>query len=128
MSDKIVVSTEKAPRPIAAYAQAVVANGIVYTAGQIALVPETGKLLEGGIEAQTDRVLESLKSVLEAAGSSLDQVVKTTVYLRNIEDYAGMNTIFNRVFEGRPPARTTVQAPLPLGALVEIDVVALLEG
>ena len=126
MLAKALVSTEMAPKPIAAYAQGVVANGMLYTAGIIALVPATGKLVEGGIAAQVTQVLESLTGVLEAAGSSLDKVVKTTVFLRNIEDYPEMNAVYNRYFEGRPAARTTVQAPLPLGALVEIEAIAVM--
>jgi 2-iminobutanoate/2-iminopropanoate deaminase len=124
-----VVTTEKAPKAVGPYVQGVKADGFLFTAGQIGLDPATGKLVEGGIEAQTRRVLENLKAVVEAAGSSFKQAVKTTVYLTDLSHFQVMNQIYATYFEGQSPARSTVGvAQLPLGALVEIELVALLEG
>jgi len=124
-----VVTTEKAPKAVGPYVQGVKAHGFLFTAGQIGLDPATGKLVEGGIEAQTRRVLENLKAVVEAAGSSFKQAVKTTVYLTDLSYFQVMNQIYASYFEGQSPARSTVGvAQLPLGALVEIELVALLEG
>ena len=124
-----VVKTEKAPKAVGPYVQGVKAHGFLFTAGQIGLDPATGKLVEGGIEAQTRRVLENLKAVVEAAGSSFKQAVKTTVYLTDLSHFQVMNQIYASYFEGQSPARSTVGvAQLPLGALVEIDLVALLEA
>lgn len=124
-----VVTTEKAPKAVGPYVQGVKAHGFLFTAGQIGLDPATGKLVEGGIEAQTRRVLENLKAVVEAAGSSFKQAVKTTVYLTDLSHFQVMNQIYASYFEGQSPARSTVGvAQLPLGALVEIELVALLEG
>ncbi len=124
-----VVTTEKAPKAVGPYVQGVKANGFLFTSGQIGLDPATGKLVEGGIEAQTRRVLENLKAVVEAAGSSFKQAVKTTVYLTDLSHFQVMNQIYATYFEGQSPARSTVGvAQLPLGALVEIELVALLEG
>ena len=120
------VSTEKAPKAIGPYAQAMVANGFVYTAGQIPLDPQTGNIVEGGIEQQTWQVMENLRAVLEAAGSSLNQVVKATVFLKNIGDFAAMNEVYAKYLGDAKPARSTVAvAGLPRNALVEIDLVAL---
>lgn len=120
------VRTTAAPKAIGPYEQAIKANGFVYAAGQIALDPKTGTLVEGGIAAQTQRVLENLKAVLEAAGSSMDQVVKTTVFLKNIDDFGTMNEIYEDYLGHARPARSTVAvAELPRGALIEIDLVAL---
>lgn len=124
-----VVTTEKAPKAVGPYVQGVKAHGFLFTAGQIGLDPATGKLVEGGIEAQTRRVLENLKAVVEAAGSSFKQAVKTTVYLTDLRHFQVMNQVYASYFEGQSPARSTVGvAQLPLGALVEIEMVALLEG
>jgi len=124
-----VVKTEKAPKAVGPYVQAVKAHGFLFTAGQIGLDPATGKLVEGGIEAQTRRVLENLKAVVEAAGSSFKQAVKATVYLTDLSHFQAMNQVYAAYFEGQSPARSTVGvAQLPLGALVEIDLVALLEA
>lgn len=123
---KRIIKTEEAPAAIGAYSQAVVANGFVYTAGQVALDPRTGQLVPGDIRIQTKRVMENVKAVLEAAGSSLDKVVKTTVFLRDMNDFGTMNEIYGSYFKENPPARSTIQvAKLPREAAVEIEVVAL---
>jgi 2-iminobutanoate/2-iminopropanoate deaminase len=123
----ISIKTEHAPAAVGPYSQGIIANGMIFTAGQVALVPTTGKLLEGGIQEQTRQVLENLTAVLMAGGSSLDQVVKTTVFLQDLGDFAAMNEVYSTYFTGTRPARSTVQvARLPLGALVEIEVIALL--
>ncbi len=124
-----VVKTEKAPKAVGPYVQGVKAHGFLFTAGQIGLDPATGKLVEGGIEAQTRRVLENLKAVVEAAGTSFTQAVKATVYLTDLSHFQAMNQIYATYFEGQSPARSTIGvAQLPLGALVEIELVALLEA
>jgi 2-iminobutanoate/2-iminopropanoate deaminase len=124
---KNVVSTTSAPGAVGPYSQAIKTESMVYTAGQVGLVPGTKSLIEGGIEAQTRQVLENLKAVLEAAGSSLDKAVKTTVFLKSMDDFAAMNSVYASYFTVNPPARSTVAVSgLPLGALVEIEVVALL--
>jgi 2-iminobutanoate/2-iminopropanoate deaminase len=126
---KRVVATDSAPAAIGPYHQAVVAGGFVYTAGQVALVPGGKGLVDGGVPAQTRRVLENLKAVLEAAGSSLEHVVKTTVYLTDMADFPAMNEVYGSFFPADPPARATVAVhQLPLGARVEIDAVALAPG
>ncbi len=120
------IATEKAPKAIGPYAQAIVANGFVYTAGQIPLDPRTGNIVEGGIKEQTRRVFENLKAVLEASGTSMNQVLKATVFLKNIEDFAAMNEVYAEYLSDSKPARSTVAvAELPRNALVEIDLVAL---
>ena len=128
MSDKKAVSTKNAPAAIGPYSQAVRVGDFLYSSGQVALDPVSGVLVEGGIEAQTTRVLENLKAVLEAAGIDLIHVVKTTVFLKNMGDFAAMNAIYAKYFapEGVvAPARSTVQvAGLPKDALVEIEVIA----
>ena len=122
-----VVHTDKAPAAVGPYSQAIIANGMVFTAGQIALVPGTKALAEGGVQAQARQVLENLKAVLAAAGTSFDKVVKTTIFLQSMSDFAAVNEIYATYFPANPPARSTVAVGgLPLGALVEIEVVALL--
>ena len=127
---KNIISTEQAPKAIGPYSQAVISNGFAFLSGQIPLDPATNQLIEGGIAAQTERVLENLKSVLEAAGSSLDRVVKTTVYLKDMGEFAKMNEVYGRYFAAEdviPPARSTVEvARLPKDALVEIEIIACL--
>ena len=125
--NKNVIHTDSAPKAIGPYSQAIRANGFVYTAGQVALSPATGEMVGGTIEEQTRQVLTNLKAVLEAAGSGLDKVVKTTVFLSNIQgDFAKMNAVYAEFFTAAPPARTTVQAAaLPRGALIEIECVAV---
>ena len=123
-----IVATEKAPKAVGPYVQGVKARGFLFTAGQIGLDPATGKLVEGGIEAETRRVLENLQAVVAAAGSSFKQVVKTTVYLTDLSHFQPMNRIYATYFAEQCPARSTVGvACLPLGALVEIEMVALVE-
>lgn len=120
------IRTDAAPKAIGPYEQAIRANGFVYTAGQIALDPKTGTMVEGGIAAETRRVLENLKAVLEAGGSSMDRVVKATVFLKNMADFQAMNEVYAEYFAPSKPARSTVAvAELPRGALVEIDLVAM---
>jgi 2-iminobutanoate/2-iminopropanoate deaminase len=120
------VSTDKAPKAIGPYEQAIKVGEFVYTAGQIPIDPRTGNFVEGGIEEQTRQVLENLKAVLEAAGSSLDQVIKATVYLKNMADFAALNEVYGAYLGKAKPARSTVAvADLPRGALVEIDCVAM---
>jgi 2-iminobutanoate/2-iminopropanoate deaminase len=125
---KRVVFASAAPSPVGPYSQAIVAGGFVFASGQIPLDPASGKLVEGDIEAQTARVLDNLSKVLEAAGSSLDHVVRTSVYLADLADFPRVNAVYARYFTADPkPARTTVQvAALPLGAQVEIDAIATL--
>ena len=120
------VRTDLAPKAIGPYEQAIKVNGFVFTAGQIALDPKTGNLVEGGIAVQTRQVLENLKAVLEASGSSLDHVVKATVFLKNMADFPAVNEIYSQYLGNAKPARSTVAvADLPRGALVEIDLIAL---
>ncbi len=124
---KKIVSTEKAPKAIGPYSQAIRIEGLVYTAGQIGLIPATMEIVEGGVEAQTRQVFANLKAVLEAAGSGLNYVIKTTVFLKDMSDFAAMNAIYAEFFPENPPARSTVAvAGLPKGGLVEIEVIALL--
>lgn len=121
------VQTDKAPSAIGPYSQAVVANGMVFTSGQIALTPE-GVMLEGDVSVQTKQVLKNLIAVLEAAGSSLQDVVKTTIFLDNMDDFATVNAIYAEAFGDHKPARSTVAVKtLPKNALVEIDAVALVK-
>ncbi len=122
------VRTDKAPAAIGPYSQAVVAGGFLFCSGQIPLDPGTGKVVEGGIGAQTERVLRNLAAVLEAGGASLSSVARTTVYLVDLNDFPAMNEVYGTFFPENPPARATVQAAkLPAGALVEIDAVASVE-
>ncbi len=126
---KQVISTDKAPAAVGAYSQGIIANGFVFTAGQIPLIPGTSDLREGGIEAQTRQVMNNIRGVLGAAGSGMDKVVKTTVFLADIKDFAAFNAVYSEFFPMDPPARTTVQAGgLPIGALIEVEAVALLEA
>jgi 2-iminobutanoate/2-iminopropanoate deaminase len=121
-----VIATEHAPRAIGPYSQAVLANGFAFLSGQIPLDPATNQLVDGDVTVQTERVLENLKAVLEAGGSSLEKVVKTTVFLRDMADFPRMNEVYARYFAVNPPARSTVQAArLPRDVSVEIDAIAL---
>ena len=122
---KEVIATKNAPGAIGPYSQAIKANGCVFASGQLGLVPATGEFAEGGIEAQTRQSLTNVKSVLEAAGSGLEKVVKTTVFLKDIKDFAAMNKVYSEFFKADCPARSAVQiAALPKDGLVEIEVIA----
>jgi len=119
------VQTEKAPKPIGPYSQAIIENGFVFVSGQGAINPGTGQIERGDARSETKRVFENLKTILEAAGSSLGKVVKCNVYLRDINDFQAMNEVYATYFEPPYPARTTIQAgALPAGIAVEIEVVA----
>lgn len=120
-----VIYTSNAPEAAGPYSQAIVRDGWLFGAGQVALDPTTQKLVEGGIEEQTAQVFRNISAVLEAAGASLADVVKTTVFLQNIGDFAAMNAVYAQQFDAAPPARSTFEvANLPMGALVEIEVIA----
>jgi 2-iminobutanoate/2-iminopropanoate deaminase len=124
---KSEVSSPDAPKPIGPYSQAIVANGFVFCSGQIPLDPVTGYLVEGGIEAQTHQVFKNLSGVLKAAGADLTRVVKTTVFLQSMNDFAAMNAVYASYITEVPPGRSTVEvAKLPRGALVEIEAIAAL--
>jgi 2-iminobutanoate/2-iminopropanoate deaminase len=119
------VSTARAPKPIGPYSQGIISGGFLFCSGQIALDPETGKVVEGGVAAQTERVLENLLGVLREAKMGLENVVKTTVYLADLADFAAMNEVYDRYLGDRAPARTTIEAAaLPMEVRVEIDVIA----
>jgi 2-iminobutanoate/2-iminopropanoate deaminase len=126
---KKIISTSHAPAAIGPYSQAVISHGLAFLSGQIPLDPATGKLIEAGdIAAQTERVLENLKAVLEACGSSLDKVVKTTVYLKDMSEFALMNEVYARYFAEDAPARATIEAArLPRDVRVEIDCIAAVD-
>ena len=125
---KTIVATESAPKAIGPYSQAVAFNGIVYCSGQIPLDPITGQIVEGDVAVQTERVLENLKAVLEAAGSSLEKVLKTTVFLNDMGEFTKMNEVYGRYFNASLPARATVEvARLPRDVRVEIDAIAAIE-
>ncbi len=125
MSKKICLHTQNAPEAIGPYAQAIEAGGLVYTSGQIALVPETGALVEGGVEAQAHQVLKNLQAVLSAAGCTFENVVKTTVFLTDLADFAVVNEIYAQYFPAPCPARSCVQvAALPKGSKIEIECIA----
>jgi len=122
---KDVVLTDKGPKPIGPYSQATRTNGFLYVSGQVALDPKTGEFVGTDIRQQTERTLENIKGILEAAGSNMHHVIKTTVFLKDINDFAAMNEVYARFFTQAPPARSTVQvARLPKDALVEIEVIA----
>ena len=124
---KEVIATERGPKAIGPYSQAIRANGFLFVSGQIPLDPATQQLVAGDIRAQTERVLENLKGIVEAAGSSLDRVVRATVFLADMNEFAAMNEVYGRYFLSQPPARSTVQVSrLPRDVRVEIDVIASL--
>ncbi|MFQ5856723.1 MAG: RidA family protein [Anaerolineae bacterium] len=126
--EREVITTDQAPAPVGPYSQAIRVDNSVFTAGQIGLNPATGKLVDGDVRAQTRQVLENLSAVLQAAGTSLDNVVKTTVFLADLDDFGDMNEVYAEYFPGGPPARTAVQvARLPLDALIEIEAIATVE-
>ena len=127
MADLHPIHTDQAPEAIGPYSQAVVANGFVFTAGQVAFHPSSMQLVEGDVAAQTERVMENLQAILRAAGSDLSAVVKTTVFLRDMNDFAAMNEVYGRWFGDHKPARSTVQAArLPRDVAVEIEAVGVL--
>jgi 2-iminobutanoate/2-iminopropanoate deaminase len=124
---KSIVLTDRGPKPIGPYSQAIKANGLLFVSGQVALDPKTGEMLNGDIRQQTQRVMENLKGILEAGGANLNHVVKTTVFLKDMNDFAAMNEVYAGYFSLAPPARATVQVSrLPKDALVEIEVIATL--
>ena len=121
-----VVESQNAPRPAAAYSQGILTESFVFTAGQVALDPATGKIVEGGIKEQTRQVMENLKAVLDAAGTDFSRVVKATVFLADINDFSQLNEVYGEYFPEDPPARSAFQVgALPLGARVEIEMIAL---
>jgi len=129
MVNRFRVKTDKAPAAIGPYSQAVVVDPWIYCSGQIAIDPASGELVGGGVAAETEQALRNLAAVLEAAGSGLDQVVKTTVYLADMAEFAEMNEVYARFFPRQPPARAAIQAAaLPKGVRVEIDCVATRRG
>jgi len=121
-----VISTKNGPQAIGPYSQAIKANGFVFVSGQVAFDPATQQIIDGDVAAQTDRVLRNLSAILNAAGSSLEKVVRSGVFLKNMADFGAMNEVYGRYFPSAPPARSTVEvARLPKDVLVEIDVIAL---
>jgi len=121
-----VISTPDAPKAIGPYSQAIKANGFVFVSGQVAFDPATQQIIAGDVAAQTDRVLKNLSAILKAAGTGLENVVRSTVFLKNMNDFAAMNEVYGKYFTAAPPARSTVEvARLPRDVLVEIDVIAL---
>jgi len=123
-----VISTHDGPKAIGPYSQAIKANGFVFVSGQVAIDPVTNTLVSGDVAFQTDRVLKNVSGILQAAGTSLDKVVRSTVFLKNMNDFTAMNEVYGKFFPAAPPARSTVEvARLPKDVLVEIDVIALAE-
>ncbi len=121
-----VISTPNAPKAIGPYSQAIKANGFLFISGQVCFDPATGNLISGGIQEQTEQVIKNLSAILQAAGSGLERVVRTTVYLKNMSEFAQMNEVYGKFFPSAPPARSTVEvARLPKDVAVEIDVIAL---
>ncbi len=123
---KKIISTDSAPKAIGPYSQAVEVNGILFISGQIPIDPATGKVVEGGIKEQTEQVMKNIEAILEAAGYSFSDVVKSTVFLKDMNDFAGMNEVYARYYSQNPPARAAFQvARLPLDVLVEIETIAI---
>ncbi len=123
---KQVIQTDNAPAAVGPYSQAIIANGFVFTAGQVGLVPGTKDFAAGGVQAQARQALNNVQAILEAAGSNMENIVKATVFLADMDDFAAVNEVYAEFFAGAPPARSAVQvARLPLGALVEVEVIAL---
>lgn len=124
--EKRVVYTEKAPKPIGPYSQAIIAGDFIFASGQIPIDPKTNQLVQGDIKEQTRRVLENLKAILEEAGVTLDDVVKVTIYIKDLGEFAGMNDVYSQYFKNSPPARTTVEVSrLPRDVKIEIDLIAV---
>lgn len=125
---KKLIQTENAPRAVGPYSQgiAIESGKLIFTAGQIAFHPETNQMVDGGIEEQTERVIQNLEAILEAGGSGLDRVVKTTVFLKRMGDFQAMNQVYEKYFSDQPPARSTVEvSALPKGALIEMECIAV---
>jgi 2-iminobutanoate/2-iminopropanoate deaminase len=121
-----VIATDQAPQAIGPYSQAIRAQGLIFTSGQVAIDPATQQVIASDVSAQTDRVLKNLAAILQASGSTLEKVLRCTVFLKNMGDFAAMNEVYGRYFKQSPPARSTVEvARLPKDVLVEIDVIAL---
>jgi len=121
-----VIATEHAPKAIGPYSQAIRAQGLIFTSGQIPIDPATAQIIAGDVSAQTDRVLKNLAAILQPSGSTLEKVLRCTVFLKNMGDFAAMNEVYGRYFKQAPPARSTVEvARLPKDVLIEIDVIAL---
>jgi len=121
-----VVATKDAPQAIGPYSQAIKAGGFIFVSGQVAINPPTGEIVPGGVAEQTERVMQNLAAILKAAGSGMEKVVKSGVFLKNMSDFAAMNAVYGKFFTSAPPARATVEvARLPKDVLVEIDVIAL---
>ncbi len=124
--DKTIIKTDRAPKAIGPYSAGVKTHCFIFTAGQLGIIPETGDIIEGGIESETRQALKNIQNILEAAESSLNNVVKTTVFLRDMADFSRMNAIYAEFFQDAPPARSTVQvAALPKAAAVEIEAIAM---
>jgi 2-iminobutanoate/2-iminopropanoate deaminase len=122
---KEIVLTDRGPKPIGPYSQAIKVNGLLFVSGQVAIDPKTNEFLGGNIAQQTERALENVKAIVEAAGSKLSHVVKTTVFLKNMSEFAAMNEVYSRYFSAAPPARSTVEvARLPKDALIEMELIA----
>jgi len=119
------ISTNRAPKPVGPFSQAIKANGFIFVAGETARDPQTGQVIEGDITVQTERVMQNLKAILEAAGSSLDRTLKTTVYLTDMDDFDSMGKVYSRYFPSHPPARATVEVSRLHGGRVEIELIAL---
>jgi 2-iminobutanoate/2-iminopropanoate deaminase len=123
---RVIIKTDRAPKAIGPYSAGVKTDCFLFTAGQLGIIPETGNIVEGGIQNETRQSLQNIEQILKAAGSSLSQVVKTTVFLRDMNEFNQMNTVYAEFFKENPPARSTVQvAALPKGAAVEIEAIAL---
>jgi 2-iminobutanoate/2-iminopropanoate deaminase len=121
-----VISTSDAPKAIGPYSQGVRADGLVFTAGQVAFDPKTQQIVDGDISAQTERVMQNLSAILTAAGCGMQDVIRSTVFLKNMDDFAAMNAVYTKYFSTAPPARSTVEVSrLPKNALVEIDMIAV---
>jgi 2-iminobutanoate/2-iminopropanoate deaminase len=125
---KKVISTESAPAAIGPYSQAILVDGLLFASGQIPLLPETGAVIQGGIEEQAEQVMKNISAVLEAAGSDLTQVVKTTCFLTNMDNFAAFNEVYSRYFTGRPARSCVAVSALPRGVLVEVEVIAKITG
>ncbi len=128
MAEKKIVNTSKAPAAVGPYSQAIVINGMIYTSGQLGIDTTTGKMVDGGVEKEAVQALKNLKTVLEEGGSSITSVIKTTVFLKDLNDFAKINKIYAEVFNENPPARSCIQAAaLPLGGLFEIEAVGFIK-